>query len=135
MIPEIRAARENETVKMVGGAHGINDDVGEGAGVEAFDLDVVTEGGEITIQGTKLAAAPVVVGVLRGRNRHFHLRSVRAIGLGILAFHGPQNNTTSKTHRFEPPHCFKLCSMAPAPTFQIGVPCSLTRRLKLGYEK
>lgn len=86
--PEVGAARENEAVEVVGGAHGVNDDVGEGAGVEAFDLDVVAEGGEITIQGSKLAAAPVVVRVLRGRNRHFHLRrSVRPIALRILPFH------------------------------------------------
>ena len=76
--PEVRATRENKAVKMVSGAHGVNDDVGEGTGVEAFDLDVVTERGEITIQGTKLATAPVIVGVLRGWNRHFHLGSVRA---------------------------------------------------------
>lgn len=86
--PEVRAARENEAVEVVGGAHGLNDDVGEGAGVEAFDLDVVAEGREITIQGTELAAAPVVVGVLRGLNRHFHLRwSVRPNRLRILPFH------------------------------------------------
>lgn len=41
--PEVGAAGKNEAVEVVGGAHRVNDDVGEGARVEAFDLDVVAE--------------------------------------------------------------------------------------------
>jgi hypothetical protein len=52
-------------VEVVGGAHGVDDDIGKGAGIEALHLDVVAEGGEVAIQCAKLHATPVIVGVLR----------------------------------------------------------------------
>lgn len=81
--PEVGAAREDEAVEVVGGAHGVDHDIGEGTGIEPFDLDVIAERRQVAVQGAKLAAAPVVVGVLGGRNRHFHLGSVTA-GAGLL---------------------------------------------------
>lgn len=63
-------------MKAVGGAHCVDDDVREGTRIEALQMDVVAEGGEVAIQSTKLAAAPVVIRVLRRRNRHFHWRAV-----------------------------------------------------------
>lgn len=89
-VPEVGAARENEAVEVVGGAHGVDHHVGEGAGIESLHLDVVAERGEVAIQRAQLAAAPVVVGVLRGLNRHFHLGSEggpRGIVIGVLSFH------------------------------------------------
>lgn len=64
-------------MEVVGGAHGVDDDVGEGAGVEAFDLDVVAERRQVTVQRSELAARPVVVGVLRRLNRHLCRRRRR----------------------------------------------------------
>lgn len=64
-VPEVGAAREDQTVEVVGGAHGVDDDIGKGAGIEALHLDVVAEGGEVAIQCAKLHATPVIVGVLR----------------------------------------------------------------------
>lgn len=63
-------------MEVVGGAQGEDEDVGEGAGVEAVGLDVVAKGGEVAVESAELAAAPVVVRVLllRGLYRHFHLR-------------------------------------------------------------
>lgn len=72
---------------MVGGAHGVDNDIGEGTGIEPFDLDMITQRCQVAVQSAKLAAAPVVVGVLGRRNRHFHLGSVRAGGLRVLSFH------------------------------------------------
>lgn len=68
-VSEVGAAGEDEAVKAVGGAHGLDGEVGEGAGVEALDLDVVAQGGEVAVEGAELAAAPVIVGVLRRRRR------------------------------------------------------------------
>ena len=48
---------------MVGGAHGMDDDVGEGTRVEALDLDVIAERGEVAVQRAQLATCPVVVGL------------------------------------------------------------------------
>lgn len=61
--PEVGAARENEAMELVGGAHGVDDDVGEGTRVEALDLDVVAERSEVAVQRAQLAAGPVVVGL------------------------------------------------------------------------
>lgn len=69
-------------MKVVGGAHGVDGDVGEGAGVEALDLDVVAQGGEVAVEGSELAAAAVVVGVLRRRRIGRHLR-VGPVGSGL----------------------------------------------------
>lgn len=66
-VSEVGAAGEDEAVEAVGGAHGVDGEVGEGAGVEALDLDVVAQGGEVAVEGAELAAAPVIVGVLRRR--------------------------------------------------------------------
>lgn len=75
-------------MEVVGGAHGVDDDVGEGTRVEALDLDVVAERGEVAVQRAQLAAGPVVVGLrLRGRDRHFQLRPVRAGRLRVLGLH------------------------------------------------
>lgn len=68
-IPEVGAAREDQTVEAVGGAHSVDDDIGERAGVEALHLNMVAEGGEVAIQCAELHAAPVVVGVLLLRLR------------------------------------------------------------------
>lgn len=69
---------------MVGGAHGVDGDVGEGTRVEALHLDVVAEGGEIAVESAELAARTVVVGVLQRRRlrryRHLHRG---AVGSGI----------------------------------------------------
>lgn len=46
MRPEVGTARENEAMEVVGGAHRVDNDVGEGAGTESLHLNVVTEGGE-----------------------------------------------------------------------------------------
>lgn len=81
---------------MVGGAHGVDDHIGEGAGVEALQLNVVAERREVAIQCAQLAAAPVVVGVLRGLDRHLHLRPVRPGGIArILRVH--MNHTCTCT--------------------------------------
>lgn len=85
-VPEVRAPRENKAVEVVGGAHDVDDDIGETAGVEALHLDVVAEGGDVAIQCPELTAGPVVVGVWRGRDRHFHLGPVGA-GLWVLELH------------------------------------------------
>lgn len=75
---------------MVGGAHGVDGDVGEGTGVEALHLDVVAEGGEIAVESAELAARTVVVGVLRRRRlrryRHLHRRTVGS-GIRELGLH------------------------------------------------
>ena len=63
-----------------GGAEGVDEDVGEGAGVKAFGLDVVAEGSEVAIECAKLRSGALVVGVVRGRNRHFHLGSCNGVG-------------------------------------------------------
>lgn len=49
---------------MVGGAHCVDSDVGEGTRVEALHLDVLAERGEIAVERAEVAAAAVVVGVL-----------------------------------------------------------------------
>lgn len=89
MRPEVGTARENEAMEVVGGAHRVDNDVGEGAGTESLHLNVVTKGGEIAIQCPELAAAPVIVRELRrGLNRHFHqVRSICSRLLLILTFH------------------------------------------------
>lgn len=79
-------------MEVIGGAHGVDDDVGEGAGIESLHLDVIAKGGEVAIRRTKLAAAAHVgVGnLLRLKRIHFHrvlLWSVRS-GLRVLQFHG-----------------------------------------------
>lgn len=61
-------------MEVVGGPHGVNDDIGERTGIEALHLDMIAESRQITIERTQLAAAAVVIGELRGRNRHFDLR-------------------------------------------------------------
>lgn len=48
-IPEVGAAGDDEAVESVGGAHGLDNDVGEGAGAEALGLDVVAERGEVAV--------------------------------------------------------------------------------------
>ena len=48
--PEVGAAREDEAVEVVGWAHGVDYDVGEGAVVEALELDVVAEGVEVAVE-------------------------------------------------------------------------------------
>lgn len=78
-VSEVGAAGEDEAVEVEGGAHGVDGEVGEGAGVEALDLDVVAQGGEVAVEGAELAAAPVIVGVLRRRMRR---RLRRRIGGG-----------------------------------------------------
>lgn len=85
--PEVGAAREDEAMKVVGGAHGLDDDVGEGAGDESLQLDVVAERGKVAIQRAELATGPIIVGVLRGRDRHFHLGTVRPGGFRVLGLH------------------------------------------------
>lgn len=70
-------------MEVVGGAHGVDHDIGKSTGIEPFDLDVIAERRQVAVQSAKLAAAPVVVGVLGGCNRHFHLGSVTA-GTGLL---------------------------------------------------
>lgn len=89
-VPEVGAARENKAMEVVGGAHGVDDDVGEGTRVEALDLDVIAERGEVAVQRTQLAACPVVVGLrlrLRGRDRHFQLGPVRSGRRRVLGLH------------------------------------------------
>lgn len=58
-IHEIGAAGEDEAVEAVGGAHGLDDDVGEGAGAEALGLDVVAQRREVAVHRAEL----------RGRDR------------------------------------------------------------------
>ena len=48
--PEVRTAREDQAMKSVSGAHCVDDDVREGTRIEALQLDVVAEGGEVAIQ-------------------------------------------------------------------------------------
>ncbi|KAI6678279.1 hypothetical protein NL676_039075 [Syzygium grande] len=50
-------AGEDEVMEVVSGAHGMDGNVGEGARVEALDLDVTAQGGEFAVEGTKLTAA------------------------------------------------------------------------------
>lgn len=81
--PEVGAAGEDEAVEVVGGAHGVDGNVGEGAGVEALDLDVLAQGGEVTVEAAELAAAPLAVGGLRRWRRiGRHLR-VGPVGSGL----------------------------------------------------
>lgn len=52
-------------MEVVGGAHSVDNDVGECAGVKSINLDVITEGIEVAIRRAKLAAgAHVGVGKL-----------------------------------------------------------------------
>lgn len=53
-------------MKVISGTHGIDDDIGEGTRIEAFDLDMLAEGGEVAIDATQLPGG--AVGVLRRRN-------------------------------------------------------------------
>lgn len=39
-------------MEVVGGPHDVNDDIREGAGIEAFHLDVIAERRQITIERT-----------------------------------------------------------------------------------
>lgn len=84
--PEVGAAREDEAMEVVGGAHGLDDDVREGAGDKSLQLDVIAERGKVAIQRTELSAGQVI-GVLRGRDRHFHLGTVSPGGLRVLGLH------------------------------------------------
>lgn len=63
-------------MKMVSGAHGVDDDISESARIKALNLDVIAKGSKVTVQGAKLGGAPVIVGVLRRRNVHRHRRTV-----------------------------------------------------------
>lgn len=51
-------------MEAVGGTHGLDDDVGESAGVEALHLDVVVKGRKVAVQGPDFATAPIVIRVL-----------------------------------------------------------------------
>lgn len=53
-IPEVGAAGDDEAVEAVGGAHGLDDDIGEGAGAEALGLHVVAERREVAVHGAEL---------------------------------------------------------------------------------
>lgn len=57
-------------MEVISGAHCIDDDIGERAGIETFDLDMVAEGGEVAIESTQLRSISIVVGVLRWRLRN-----------------------------------------------------------------
>ena len=48
-------------MEVVGGAHGLDDDIGERTGIETFDLDVITERGEVTIECSEFGACSVIV--------------------------------------------------------------------------
>lgn len=37
-------------MEVISGAHSINDDIGEGAGIETFNLDMFAEGSEVAIE-------------------------------------------------------------------------------------
>lgn len=65
-LPEIGTAREDKPMKVISGTHGINDDIGEGTRIEAFDLDMLAEGSEVAIDAAQLPRG--AVGVLRRRN-------------------------------------------------------------------
>lgn len=91
-VPEIRATRENEAMEMVGGAHGLDDNVGEQTSDEALELDVFAERGKVAVKRAQLAAGPVVVGVrLRRLNRHFQLRPKSTGRRRVLGFHRHQD--------------------------------------------
>lgn len=53
-------------MEAISGTHGIDDDVGEGTGIEAFDLDMLAEGSEVAVDAAQLGGG--AVGVLRRRN-------------------------------------------------------------------
>lgn len=53
-------------MKVISGTHCIDDDVGEGTRIEAFDLDMLAEGSEVAIDAAQLRRCPI--GVLRRRN-------------------------------------------------------------------
>ncbi|WVZ09648.1 hypothetical protein V8G54_014178 [Vigna mungo] len=53
-------------MKVISGTHCIDDDVGEGTRIEAFDLDMLAEGSEVAIDAAQLRRGPI--GVLRRRN-------------------------------------------------------------------
>jgi hypothetical protein len=52
--PEVGAAGEDEAVEMVGGTHGLDDHVGEGAGAESLRLNVATQRREVAIHRPEL---------------------------------------------------------------------------------
>jgi len=53
-------------MKVISGTHCIDDDVGEGTRIEAFDLDMLAKGSEVAIDAAQLRGGSV--GVLRRRN-------------------------------------------------------------------
>lgn len=65
-LPEIRTAREDKTMKAISGTHGIDNDIREGTGIEAFDLDMLAEGSQVAIDTAQLGRG--AIGVLRRRN-------------------------------------------------------------------
>lgn len=65
-LPEIRTAREDKTVEVISGTHGIDDDIREGTRIEAFDLDMLAEGSQVAIGTAQFGGG--AVGVLRRRN-------------------------------------------------------------------
>lgn len=64
-VPEIRTAGEDKAMKVISGAHCIDNDIGERAGVETFNLDMLAEGSEVTIESTQFCGTWIVIGVLR----------------------------------------------------------------------
>ena len=81
-------------MEAISGTHWMNDDIGEWPRIEAFQLDMVAKGSEITIESAQFGAAAIIV--LRGRNRNFKLGSIgsrlRVLGLHV---HGRKSLRTA----------------------------------------
>lgn len=79
--PKVRAPGEYEAMEVIGGSHGVQNDVGEHAVVKPFQLNMIAQRREVAIQrgpAHLATAAPLpgaaVVGILRMRVllRHLH---------------------------------------------------------------
>lgn len=66
-------------MEAISGTHGIDDDIGERTRIEAFDLDMLAEGGEVAIDAAQLGGGAVRVlrwRLLNGRDFGFRMFAV-----------------------------------------------------------
>jgi hypothetical protein len=85
--PEVGAAGEDEAVEVVGGTHGLDDHVREGAGTESLRLYVVTQRREVAVdrpelrRGDRHLVRPRRIGRGKGRRWCGPLRRSRRVRL------------------------------------------------------
>lgn len=92
-------------MEVIRGAHGVDNDVRECTRVKALNLNVVAKGGEVTVQGTKLSGAPVIVSMLRRRNCHLHSRTV-GMWSRVLGFHMHESKRRRRKRRIKKECCW-----------------------------